>query len=500
MNPYPANVLGFLWGKEMPLPTPAELTDPNATNAQMKQMLGQLAENVESKESATEKANTAEINAKSYADIKKNEADQFALNQVLPLYEHISNVYLIEKDFYTSVGQLSKYTVDDSWKIIDLVQIRYTFDFYTYETAGLKIIKLNDKNQVVKEGGATGDVSVLNALSTKMQSSLTESGFYRNGETVKQVQTDFPDYYTLSYADLDCTAESMYAKFDAIMSDFPAIMIKREIGRSVQNRPIYEYSITPKPYRVSSTSPLDPKYIKPVTIGIFACTHGNEYASVVGLYVWVQNLLRRWRELDLYGDHRFACEFKIVPCVNPDGMAIKQRHNANDVDLNRNFATTDWTPTANSGSSAASEPETQVMQNWFAETEAAFFIDLHEHGENQLAWLGSYTDKGFGVLNEVASKIVHFAFQNLNLATYANPETTAMIYATKNIQSNTAVKYLGQVLEKDALLIESPFPTHAMLPNRPQVLREYTAKAISLTVDAVKETVRMQRKLGIFTQ
>lgn len=34
----------------MPLPTAAELTDPNATNAQMKQRLGQLAENVESKE------------------------------------------------------------------------------------------------------------------------------------------------------------------------------------------------------------------------------------------------------------------------------------------------------------------------------------------------------------------------------------------------------------------------------------------------------------------
>lgn len=36
----------FLWSEKMPLPTAAELTDPNATNAQMKQCLGQLAENV----------------------------------------------------------------------------------------------------------------------------------------------------------------------------------------------------------------------------------------------------------------------------------------------------------------------------------------------------------------------------------------------------------------------------------------------------------------------
>lgn len=47
----------------MPLPTAAELTDPNATNTQMKQRLGQLAENVESKEDSTEKANIAKSEA-----------------------------------------------------------------------------------------------------------------------------------------------------------------------------------------------------------------------------------------------------------------------------------------------------------------------------------------------------------------------------------------------------------------------------------------------------
>lgn len=42
----------------MPLPTAAELTDPNATNTQMKQRLGQLAENVESKNDAEAKLGT----------------------------------------------------------------------------------------------------------------------------------------------------------------------------------------------------------------------------------------------------------------------------------------------------------------------------------------------------------------------------------------------------------------------------------------------------------
>lgn len=43
----------------MPLPTPDELTDPNATNLEMKQRLAQLVEGVESKESSQEKLKEA---------------------------------------------------------------------------------------------------------------------------------------------------------------------------------------------------------------------------------------------------------------------------------------------------------------------------------------------------------------------------------------------------------------------------------------------------------
>lgn len=45
----------FLWGEKMSLPTAAELTDPNATNTQMKQRLGQLAENVAARDYVDQK-------------------------------------------------------------------------------------------------------------------------------------------------------------------------------------------------------------------------------------------------------------------------------------------------------------------------------------------------------------------------------------------------------------------------------------------------------------
>ena len=59
-------------------------------------------------------------------------------------------------------------------------------------------------------------------------------------------------------------------------------------------------------------------------------------------------------------------ELWLVPSMNPDGQAMQLRHNANGVDLNRNFPV-DWGPIADhgdwqyAGPSAASEPETQAM-------------------------------------------------------------------------------------------------------------------------------------------
>lgn len=55
----------------MPLPTAAELTDPTATNTQMKQRLGQLAENVESKEASDSKIRVLSIykNSKDHCEV-----------------------------------------------------------------------------------------------------------------------------------------------------------------------------------------------------------------------------------------------------------------------------------------------------------------------------------------------------------------------------------------------------------------------------------------------
>lgn len=67
--------------------------------------------------------------------------------------------------------------------------------------------------------------------------------------------------------------------------------------------------------------------------------HGDEFSSVSIVFQWMKRL----------GEDRFQPFYwRVVPCMNPDGMLRipETRTNASGVDLNRNFPTPDWNETA----------------------------------------------------------------------------------------------------------------------------------------------------------
>lgn len=91
---------------------------------------------------------------------------------------------------------------------------------------------------------------------------------------------------------------------------------------------------------------------------VIGVIHGNEDAGVA-----IVDELRR-RSIETGGPE--DVELWLIESMNPDGQAAQDRHNANQVDLNRNFPH-EWGPIGQpgdgqfAGTGPASEPETQAM-------------------------------------------------------------------------------------------------------------------------------------------
>lgn len=154
------------------------------------------------------------------------------------------------------------------------------------------------------------------------------------------------------------------------------------IGSSVQGR-----SITA--YRFGSGS------TKIVYIGGM---HGNEKSSVLTLQSWVDELERTATSIPA------SKTVIVIPNLNPDGYVTSRRTNANNIDLNRNFPSNDWTSNAyqpgnvllegGGGQSPLSEPESQALASYVQSADPALVLTYHASGSvvigNELAGVDNY--------------------------------------------------------------------------------------------------------------
>ena len=95
---------------------------------------------------------------------------------------------------------------------------------------------------------------------------------------------------------------------------------------------------------------------------IVGCLHGIEPQSKEICDLYINDIKNKAFPDD--------CYLLLIPCLNPDGLKLKTRGNANGVDLNRNFPASTWksVPVSHNNSyhpgiKPASEPETQVIVN-----------------------------------------------------------------------------------------------------------------------------------------
>ncbi len=132
------------------------------------------------------------------------------------------------------------------------------------------------------------------------------------------------------------------------------------IGTSVLGRPIEAVHFTP------------PSYAKPRPAALlFAAMHGDEPVSQLMLERLADELVERPPGRDTW----------IVPCLNPDGILAGTRNNANDIDLNRNFASANWgqqrRPGYNPGGSAEDQPETRALVELIDRIGAQRLVAVH---------------------------------------------------------------------------------------------------------------------------
>lgn len=114
---------------------------------------------------------------------------------------------------------------------------------------------------------------------------------------------------------------------------------------------------------------------------VFSLIHGDETpAGSVGRY-WIERL----ETIDSRNNWR------VVPVLNPDGVKLKTRTNANRIDLNRNFPTKDWDESAidiwkkklnsnwrrNPGTQGGSEPEVKCVLKHVEDFKPDFVVSIH---------------------------------------------------------------------------------------------------------------------------
>lgn len=109
--------------------------------------------------------------------------------------------------------------------------------------------------------------------------------------------------------------------------------------------------------------------------------HGNEIGTRALMNAWINELDANAQSIPA------GVRIVVVPSINPDGAAAGSRYNSNNVDLNRNFDTTDWkqdieTPykqphPGGGGSAPNSEPETVALAAYTRELQPYLTMSYH---------------------------------------------------------------------------------------------------------------------------
>lgn len=108
---------------------------------------------------------------------------------------------------------------------------------------------------------------------------------------------------------------------------------------------------------------------------VIGCIHGDERVSGAVVAKLADSCSRSKPDST---DNKIV----LLPIANPDGYKLKQRTNANKVDINRNFPTRDWNALSKAdryypGPRPSSEPETKFIVNLISKFNPRLIVSVH---------------------------------------------------------------------------------------------------------------------------
>lgn len=141
------------------------------------------------------------------------------------------------------------------------------------------------------------------------------------------------------------------------------------LGQSVQGRPLEAVSFCARGSQPRAW------------LLLLGAVHGDEIEGV-----WLlEEARRRWEQQYAFTNTGVV----VLAQVNPDGVAAGRRWNANDIDLNRNLPTKDWSPEIKNpryppGTSPCSEPENKALLALLSMLKPTAILSVHSFSKYQV--------------------------------------------------------------------------------------------------------------------
>lgn len=227
------------------------------------------------------------------------------------------------------------------------------------------------------------------------------------GKVYKVPLNDKEGYVAVNPSELyECTTEyvealygwnhlqDLYNMWDELVSKYPNYITMDVIGEFEAKHPLrdevntYEircYTISSKIDEILNNTSERYKII------YISGIHGHERNAQSGDYMFFKDLIENHSTNGALNKIWQNADFKVIPTSNPWGYNFSYRVNANGVDLNRNFESSEWTYVDKetggnnySGETANSEIETQIIEKFLSDNSDAFFV-VNRHTNSTLA-------------------------------------------------------------------------------------------------------------------